>query len=160
MARTGSLRASDADRFEVADRLRIAAAEGRLTPAELEERLDTLYATKTYGELDALVADLPSTELVRHEKRLPVWAVPAGAAAALLFAVGAVLAEMVRRGTAVAVSAHPRDFRVAPPLDATHRGLELAGSVGGLLLVMLLCAAIAWALLHVRRPRGLNGHGA
>lgn len=53
------LRAADVDREAVAEQLRVAAGEGRLGLAELEERLDRAYAAKTYGELDALVADLP-----------------------------------------------------------------------------------------------------
>src|SRR5215211_6551228 len=44
-------RVSDLEREEVADVLRDAAGEGRLSYAELEERLETLYASKTYGEL-------------------------------------------------------------------------------------------------------------
>ncbi|MGW6480904.1 DUF1707 SHOCT-like domain-containing protein [Streptomyces sp. NPDC055059] len=34
--------------------------EGRIDPAELEERLERAYASKTYAELEALVADLPA----------------------------------------------------------------------------------------------------
>ncbi|MGW0538424.1 DUF1707 SHOCT-like domain-containing protein [Streptomyces sp. NPDC003032] len=52
-------RAGDADRESVAERLRVAAGEGRIDLAELEERLDRAYGAKTYGELDVLVADLP-----------------------------------------------------------------------------------------------------
>jgi hypothetical protein len=59
MARRATLRASDADREQVAERLRHATAEGRLTATELEERLEAVFAARTYGELDALVADLP-----------------------------------------------------------------------------------------------------
>jgi hypothetical protein len=85
-----------------------------------------------------------------------VWAIPAGAAAALLFAIGAVLAEGVRRAGTVAVGAHPRGaLRIVPPLDAAHRGLVLAGSAASLLAIMLVCAAIAWALTHLRRPRNI-----
>jgi hypothetical protein len=54
-----SLRASDADRDQVAERLRQATAEGRLAAVELEGRLEALYTSRTYGELEALVADLP-----------------------------------------------------------------------------------------------------
>lgn len=54
------LRASDADRDQVAERLRMAAAEGRLTADELSERLDAAFRARTYGELGALLADLPS----------------------------------------------------------------------------------------------------
>lgn len=34
-------------------------AEGRLTTSELDERLQTVYAAKTFGELEPLTADLP-----------------------------------------------------------------------------------------------------
>ena len=54
------LLASDADRDRVADRLRTAAGEGRLTPAELEQRLETAFSARTEAELEPLVADLPA----------------------------------------------------------------------------------------------------
>jgi hypothetical protein len=54
-----AMRASDADRERVAEVLRAAAGDGRLTLAELQDRLEALYAAKTYGELDPVVADLP-----------------------------------------------------------------------------------------------------
>ncbi|MEO3859816.1 DUF1707 domain-containing protein [Acrocarpospora sp. B8E8] len=54
-----TLRASDADREAVSDRLRVAAGEGRITLDELEDRLESVYAAKTYAELDTLVVDLP-----------------------------------------------------------------------------------------------------
>lgn len=57
----GRLRASDADRDRVADQLREALAEGRLTPDEHAERLDAVYAAKTYAELAPIVEDLPAT---------------------------------------------------------------------------------------------------
>lgn len=53
------LRASDADRDRVADILRDALAEGRLTTAEHAERIDVLYAARTMGELEPLTRDLP-----------------------------------------------------------------------------------------------------
>ncbi|MFI0722285.1 DUF1707 domain-containing protein [Streptomyces sp. NPDC021224] len=56
----GGLRASDADRDRVADILREALAEGRLDSSEHSERLDHVYAAKTMGELEPLVADLPA----------------------------------------------------------------------------------------------------
>ena len=52
-------RAADADRDAVAERLRIAAGEGRIDLSELEDRLDQAYRARTYGELATLVADLP-----------------------------------------------------------------------------------------------------
>ncbi|WP_093836696.1 DUF1707 SHOCT-like domain-containing protein [Streptomyces aidingensis] len=53
------LRASDADREAVAERLREAAAEGRIDLEELQDRLDQVFAAKTYGELEPITADLP-----------------------------------------------------------------------------------------------------
>lgn len=59
MARRSSIRASDADRDRIAERLRQAATEGRILAHELEDRLATALRARTYGELDSLVADLP-----------------------------------------------------------------------------------------------------
>jgi hypothetical protein len=54
-----NLRASDADRERVANVLREAAGDGRLTMEELDERLDAVYAAKTYAELEPITHDLP-----------------------------------------------------------------------------------------------------
>ncbi|HEU4702210.1 MAG TPA: DUF1707 domain-containing protein [Conexibacter sp.] len=55
-----ALRASDAERERTATLLRDHAAAGRLTPEELDERLDAAYAARTVGELQALAHDLPA----------------------------------------------------------------------------------------------------
>ena len=54
-----NMRASDADRERVANVLREAAGDGRLTMDELDERLDAVYAAKTYAELEPITHDLP-----------------------------------------------------------------------------------------------------
>lgn len=59
---------SNADRDAVVDRLNTAAAEGRLTLAEFEERVDGVLRARTFGEVEPFVADLPAVE--------PVVAVP------------------------------------------------------------------------------------
>jgi hypothetical protein len=53
------MRASDADRDRVADRLREALAEGRITPEEHAERIDVVYAARTYADLQPVLSDLP-----------------------------------------------------------------------------------------------------
>jgi len=58
------MRASDRDRDEVSELLREACGEGRLTVAELEERLEKAYAARTQDELDVLVMDLPGGTLL------------------------------------------------------------------------------------------------
>jgi len=55
-----ALRASDAERERTATLLRDHAAAGRLTPEELDERLDAAYAARTVGELGTLTHDLPA----------------------------------------------------------------------------------------------------
>ncbi|MET7384977.1 DUF1707 domain-containing protein [Streptomyces sp. NPDC005385] len=59
------LRASDADRDRITDILRDALAEGRLTPEEHSERVEGVLATKTVGELDRFVRDLPAAHTGR-----------------------------------------------------------------------------------------------
>jgi hypothetical protein len=54
------LLASDADRERIAERLREAGAEGRLSAEELEERLERAFGARTEGELEPLTADLPA----------------------------------------------------------------------------------------------------
>jgi Domain of unknown function (DUF1707) len=53
------LRAGDGDRQRVAERLRQAHAEGRLDLDEFDQRVTAAYSARTYGDLDALTADLP-----------------------------------------------------------------------------------------------------
>jgi fatty acid desaturase len=92
VARYTALRASDADRDAVAERLRHAAVEGRLDADELEQRLHTAFRARTYGELDRLLADLPARPL-RVER-------PRGAARTA-FVVGLRVAAVLAALTAV-----------------------------------------------------------
>jgi hypothetical protein len=64
------IRASDADRERVVERLRRAAAEGRLAVDELEDRVALALAAKTHGDLQALTADLPKSSS-KPSSRLP-----------------------------------------------------------------------------------------
>ena len=54
------MRASDAEREAVVERLRIASVEGRLTLEELTERSEAAYAAVTRADLERIIADLPS----------------------------------------------------------------------------------------------------
>src|SRR5687767_10245747 len=95
MSRYDSLRASDADRDAVTERLREAAGEGRLEPDELEERVDRALRARTYGELARLVADLPgppNTASQRPGRRTMVVARSALLGAGLVAAVTVALA--------------------------------------------------------------------
>ncbi len=83
------LRASHADRDRVVEALTIAAGDGRLTPAELDERVEAALTARTLGDLAVLTADLPeeagpapAKEVVRIEQqgaaatRSGAWTVP------------------------------------------------------------------------------------
>jgi Flp pilus assembly protein TadB len=90
MRRHDLLRASDADREGVIDRLREAAGEGRLEPDELAHRVDGALRARTYGDLAELVADLPGDGrgLWRDARRIN----PVVLGAGLVFAVIVALA--------------------------------------------------------------------
>lgn len=75
MTDNGALRASHEDRDKVAEALRIAAGDGRLSSDELDERLERALTAKTYSELAELTADLPASP-----GSLPAVPDPAGAA--------------------------------------------------------------------------------
>jgi hypothetical protein len=85
------LRASHTDRDQVVETLGDAAAEGRLTREELDERVERALGARTLGELAALTRDLPehrvnpsiaTTDVVKIEKRfgttewVGTWLVP------------------------------------------------------------------------------------
>ncbi len=55
--------AGNADRERAVGVLRAAFTEGRLTQDELHDRVARAYAARTYGELWALIADLPAGPL-------------------------------------------------------------------------------------------------
>src|ERR1700722_17012040 len=55
----GALRVSHEDRDQVAEALRVAAGDGRLSSDELDERLERALTARTYDELAVLVAHLP-----------------------------------------------------------------------------------------------------
>lgn len=60
-------RAGDSDREAAAERLRVAAGEGRIDLTELEDRLERAFGAKTYRELNELLADLPPAQSLSAE---------------------------------------------------------------------------------------------
>lgn len=59
MTEPGRIRISDDDRERYANHLRSAYAEGRITDAELEERLQTVFRARFETEAEIVIADLP-----------------------------------------------------------------------------------------------------
>ncbi|WAX78191.1 DUF1707 SHOCT-like domain-containing protein [Streptomyces sp. KMM 9044] len=102
--RAAELRVSDADRDRVADLLRDALAEGRLTPEEHSGRVEGVLAARTEGELEVFVRDLPGA----HQRRATPAAVPG-------------------RPAAGAFPTEPDDNVVAVFSAATRKGRRRAG---------------------------------
>jgi hypothetical protein len=104
MAAPSYVRASDADRDAIAERLRRAAAEGRLEPEELEERLHAALRARTHGDLERVVVDLPRQPVSWECRRARTSAYPGGVAAIGL-RVAFMLAVIVAALTVAAVMA-------------------------------------------------------
>jgi Domain of unknown function (DUF1707) len=151
-----SLRASDADRERVAERLRHATAEGRLGGDELEERLEALYGARTYAELDALLVDIPVSRSPGGQRRVQVRRLVGAVSAVTLVVALLGLLAIMRARTAVAVvgTGRLRQLNLPGPFEGQHPGLIVGASLGiGLFVVLLASAALVWALLDHRRHR-------
>jgi uncharacterized protein DUF1707 len=150
VARRHSLRASDSDREDVAEQLRAATAEGRLRVAELEQRLEVAFDALTYGELDALVADLPAATPAslppRRRPGLPVVASATLALGAFLSVLDAVVSDGFVRYHAGVAAGHPLTH--GGPASAVHAGPAGLVAVAAPLLVIVflvvVCAALGW----------------
>jgi hypothetical protein len=172
----GNLRASDADRERVADIVREAAGDGRLTMEELDERLDAVYAAKTYAELEPITRDLPQAGAVHAPAPAPAPA-PAGD----LSRIGgtpssngafAILGGFSRKGewvvpkefSAVAIlgggEIDLRDARFAEPVVTIHAVTILGGieiTVPDDVTVDVTGVGILGAFEHVARSEGHPG---
>jgi hypothetical protein len=76
----GALRVSHEDRDQVAELLRVAAGDGRLTADELDDRLEKALTARTYDDLAMLVTDLPAAGTALAPLPGPLAAVLAGGA--------------------------------------------------------------------------------
>jgi len=62
MSRDDTVRASDAERDAVIEKLRRHTADGRLTMSEFEDRVAEALAARTRGELAPVLRELPSLD--------------------------------------------------------------------------------------------------
>jgi hypothetical protein len=130
VTKVGSLRASDADREQIVSRLHKAATEGRIASEELEQRVSAALKARTYAELDATVADLPS-QLGQRPRRAPARRSAGGWALS-------------------AVRANPLLLLFAIPVLAVTAAMVLAVSV--VWMVMMIVVTILGGRSHA--PRG------
>jgi hypothetical protein len=110
------LRAADADRDRAAELLRRAAAEGRITFDELDERVSQAYTAKTFADLQALTSDLPGPGVSAPAPATPSYQPPE-----------------VPTGTpapSVSVAIMSGATRAGPwPVPATYTAVAIMGSV-------------------------------
>jgi hypothetical protein len=66
------MRISDAERELVVAQLNAAVSEGRLTLAEFEERVDGVLRSRTYGEVEPYVGDLPQKGPIAVPEQLEI----------------------------------------------------------------------------------------
>jgi Domain of unknown function (DUF1707) len=111
----GHLRASHADREHMIGVLKAAFVQGRLTKDELDTRVGQTFVSRTYGELAAVIADLPPGLITappgkpaRARTRPPVGKMVAGAvlivpAPAMVVAAFLADSESVAKVTALVV---------------------------------------------------------
>src|SRR5689334_19807144 len=90
------MRISDADRSEVIEILQKATVEGRLDLDELEDRVSSALAARTWSDVDPLIEDLPVEPDAQpddddEEPPAPTNALSIAAAATLVFGGGAAL---------------------------------------------------------------------
>ena len=141
-------RAGDADRERVGALLQDAVTKGQLTIAEFSDRLGVAMSARTFGELDALVADLPAAaprlrpakdtiELhagVGDLKRRGYWVVPR--TVRVTAAMGDVLldfseAELTSPVVTVEIALGIGDATVVVPAGASVDADAVHASVGG-----------------------------
>ena len=139
------LRAADTDRAAVAAVLGQHMSAGRLTLEEYDERLTRAYAAKTFGELDQLTADLPSTGRPTTEPR---------AARRRDAGTGAGAGRPHRRGC-LARDRPELVAQLAEHLADRHR--DLGDDLAGLVAAALLLAGVGHRSLGRRAP-GPDAH--
>jgi uncharacterized protein DUF1707 len=126
----GRLRASHADREQVIDVLKIAFAQGRLDRDEFDLRADQALAARTYADLAALTADIPT------------WLDGARPAEAVRRAVSRKSVEAMSWATAALVASWP-------VMAHTPDGSPLAVPVLVIFLVLFMIVPTGWlVLLH------------
>jgi hypothetical protein len=153
MADQYKMRASDRDRQQVADRLRGALDDGRLTMDEYVDRVGVAYQAATYGDLAPLCADLPAPG--------PVIAAPPTAAAFSRAGYLAALPVVLKVGWTLWLAAVSINVVVWVLVSVTsgHLGypwpLWVAGPYGAALFA--ISAGVTLCRRPIARPRPVNG---
>lgn len=135
--------AGDADRERVAEVLKDAFAEGRLTPVEYDERIDRLYRARSFQELDLLVWDVPSPAPVPPAFRPAPPAAPRTNSYAVASLVCGIAGTMIGLPAIPAVVLGHMARRRIRDTGEQGEGLAVAGLVLGYVVTALMLAFAA-----------------
>jgi uncharacterized protein DUF1707 len=153
--RSAAMRTSDAERRRAADFLRDACADGRLSPEELEARLDHLFSGGTVADIERLVWDLPGGGAVVprlvSRGRAPVHA-PVRRRPASPIRPGAVALVLLGL-VALILAALPPFFAVVALALLIATGVAVAALVAALAPAGLLLFGLAWLANRLWRGR-------
>jgi Domain of unknown function (DUF4190)/Domain of unknown function (DUF1707) len=140
------LRASDADREATAERLHAAALEGRLDPAELDERLSSAYAARWCSELTALTSDV--TPPPPAPPAPPVFVRPAPVNGLAVASLVSGIVWMAWFGSLLAIIfGHIALDQIKDSGGAqSGRGIAIAGLAVGYLGALTFFLALAWVI--------------
>lgn len=135
----------------------MAGGEGRLLAEELEQRLEVAFHARTYGELDALVVDLPAAPEPLPARRRLGLPVLAGATLAL----GILLSLLAAAATTGFSRAHSAIAGGPPWMHGRPEGFYhagpagLVGAIAPLVMIVFLvavCAGLGWLFSQSSDP--------
>jgi uncharacterized membrane protein len=155
-----SMRAASADRERAVDVLKAGFAEGRLTQEEYNDRMGRAYASRTYGELAELTADLPVGPLPFWQG--PVYQPPAGTNSMAIASIVLGVAEFFTMGlTAIpAVICGHIARRQMKMTSQQGEGLATSGLVLGYMAIIFWAVLIAATLVGMAMSIARNGQPA
>jgi hypothetical protein len=127
-ASRGYLRTSHADREHVIDVLKAAFVQGMLTKAELDVRAGQAFASRTYGDLASITADLPAGLAEAQPPRKPAAAqAPPSVSKPLLWTAGMVMLAGI---ASMAAAVPAQNFLLLPAgVLAILIGAPIAGTL-------------------------------
>ncbi len=146
-----AMRASDADRERLVEMLKTAFTEGRLSQDEYTFRMERAYTAKTYGDLDALIVDLPGAATAMPHP--PYGAPPLAFRRPNPLAVASLICGLFGITAVPAVILGHRALRQIRVTGEPGRGMARAGlilgwSVIGLFALLITLAVLLAVLAH------------
>lgn len=164
------MRASDADRERLVEVLKTGFTEGRLTQDEYNFRIERAYTAQTYGDLEALIVDLPgaATGMPHPSYGHPAYQPARPNSLAVASLVCGILEFFVGFTAIPAVILGHKALRQIRVTGEPGRGLAKAGLILGwsaigllaLIIVLAVLAAVLFTAHGSSSPATPNGVGA